>query len=206
MNDNPVPGPGIGVGGLVGGQMSGEGIREGPRADESAYANEASTLVAPVKVELVVDPQRERAREGIANIDPFDISDLVKIYAPTRGDPAKGNVDREIDFNWKRWDTYGKQNYAELQEYHQQGWREVVHEMFPGRFAPPGTRGPVVVKDMVLMERPMRLTVKARNEEIEAATQAMRVNQRKLAVTLEGQAPRVVFANKSSQEAIPIPE
>jgi hypothetical protein len=43
-------------------------------------------------------------------------------------------------------------------------------------------------------------------KEIIAATQAMRVNQMKLAVTPEGQAPRQVFADRTSREAIPIPE
>jgi hypothetical protein len=155
-------------------------------------------------VRLTVDPTRERLREGNANIDPFDIADIMAQYAPTNGgDPAR--IDLEIDFNWKRFETYGKRDFAEMREYHNQGWREVHHNNFPGRFGPDGAEGPVLVKDMILMERPMRLTVKARSEEIKAATRAMRVNQTTLAATPEGSAPRVVFADRTTREAIEIP-
>jgi len=158
------------------------------------------------QIRLQIDPTRERMRSGEASLDPYDIADLVQMYAPTNGDPRKGNIDNEICFEWKRWETYGRRDYSELRGYHQQGWREVMHHNFPGRFAPPGTDGPVVVKDMLLMERPMRLTVQARNEEMRLATQAMTVNQQKLEVTPEGQAPRKVFADRTTREAIPIPE
>jgi hypothetical protein len=175
-----------------------QGLREGPRDGD------ARELRPPMR--LAIDLTRARARSGLANVDPYDISDLVRIYAPTRGDPRKGNIDNEIDFNWKRYETYGRRDYAELQGYHEQGWREVMHEMFPGRFAPPGTCGPVVVKDMILMERPMRLTVVARNEEIDAATRAMRVNRESMGQTPEGHAPRVVLADRTTRTAIDIPE
>jgi hypothetical protein len=168
-----------------------EALREAPRAPPRR---------------LVVDHTRERMRSGIGLSDPYDIADIMRVYAPTRGDPSKGNIDNEIDFNWKRYETYGRRDYSELREYHNQGWREVAHESFPGRFAPEGTTGPVIVRDMILMERPMRLTVKARNEEIDAATRAMRVNRQNLGTTPEGQAPRIVIADRTSREAIPIPE
>jgi hypothetical protein len=157
-------------------------------------------------IRLQLDPARERMRSGEALNDPYDIRDIMAMYAPTNGDPRRGNVDNEIDFNWKRWETYGRRDYSELRGYHQQGWREVMHYNFPGRFAPEGTEGPVVVKDMLLMERPMRLTVKARSEEILAATQAMKVNQVRMTTTPEGQAPRTVFADRTTREAIAIPE
>jgi hypothetical protein len=175
------------------------GSREGPRAEVRPPQRGSPRL-------LQVDPSRQRMREGAATIDPYDIADIMRMYAPTNGDPAKNNIDNEIDFNWKRWETYGRRDYAELRDYHLQGWREVMHHHFPGRFAPEGTEGPVVVKDMLLMERPMRLTVKARNEGILAATRAMKVNQSNLGTTPEGSAPRVVYADRTSREPIPIPE
>jgi hypothetical protein len=156
-------------------------------------------------IRLVVDMDRRRMRSGESVVDAFDIADIVRQYAPTRGDPKLGNIDREIDFNWKRYETYGKRDYAEQRAYHDQGWREVLHSHFPGRFAPVGTQGPVVIKDMILMERPMRLTVQARNEEILAANRAMRVNQASMVNTPEGQAPRQVFTDRTTREPIPIP-
>lgn len=155
---------------------------------------------------LRLDPERERLHSGNQNVDPFDISDIYAKYAPTRGDPKRGNVENEIDFNWKRYETYGKPDYAEQRAYHAQGWRPVMHHHFPGRFAPAGTQGAVIVKDMILMERPMRLTVKARNEELVEATRAMQVNRQKVASTPEGSAPRHVWADRTSRENIEIPE
>ena len=160
------------------------GFREGPRSEH-------------LRPEF--QPQR-------IMIDPFDIADIMRAYAPTRGDPRRGNIDNEIDFNWKRFETYGRKDFAEQRAYHDQGWCEVLHESFPGRFAPPGAKGPVIVKDMILMERPMRLTVEARNEEILAANRAMRVNQTNMALTPEGQAPRMVITDRTTREPIPIPD
>jgi hypothetical protein len=154
----------------------------------------------------LVDDGRERLRQGNANVDPFDLADLKRMYAPTDGDPRKGNIAHEIDFNWKRYETYGKRDYAEMRMYHDQGWRPVMHDTFPDRFAPAGTDGAIVVKDMILMWRPMRLTVQARQEEYHLATQAMEVNRQKVATTVEGQAPRVVFADRSTREAVQIPD
>ena len=56
------------------------------------------------------------------------------------------------------------------------------------------------------MERPMTLTVKARNEEIQQATRAMQVNRQKVSDTPDGSMPRVVYADRTSREAIEIPE
>lgn len=181
-------------------------FREAPQQQRlDPIANEAA-LRESVREELRVDPTRVRLHEGVANIDPFDISDIYAKYAPTKGDPRRGNVQNEIDFNWKRYETYGKPDYSEQRSYHAQGWRPVMHHHFPERFAPLGTQGPVIVKDMILMERPMVLTVKARNEEIVEATRAMQVHRQKVAETPEGSMPRHVYANRTTREPIEIPE
>jgi hypothetical protein len=156
--------------------------------------------------ELRLDDDRERMRTGNSNVDPFDITDIYAKYAPTKGDPKKGNINNEIDFNWKRYETYGKRDYAEQRSYYDQGWRPVMHEMFPDRFAPAGTEGPVIVKDMILMERPMRLTVQARNEEMNLATRAMTVHRQKMAEAPEGQAPRMDPIVRTTRETIEIPD
>lgn len=182
-------------------------FREAPQhAVASPFVTEA-TLRESMRQELRVDPTRERLHNGVANVDPFDISDIYAKYAPTRGDPRRGNIQNEIDFNWKRYETYGKPDYAEQRSYHAQGWRPVMHHHFPERFAPLGTQGPVIVKDMILMERPMVLTLKARNEEIAEATRAMGVHrEQRIKETPEGTMPRHVFANRTTREPIEIPE
>jgi hypothetical protein len=176
-------------------------LREGPR-------EEVTKGIRPDRatMRLELDPARERLHAGAALIDPFDISDLMEVYAPTNGDPKKNNWMNEIDFNWKRFETYGKKDFPEQRHYHHQGWRPVLHSHFPGRFAPEGTEGPVIIKDQILMERPMRLTVQARQDEMRQATQMMRVNRENLGATPEGQAPRMVLADRTSREAIEIPE
>jgi hypothetical protein len=166
----------------------------------------AEALRPLVHEELRLDLTRQRLHSGNQNIDPYAIDDIAAKYAPTRGDPRRGNVQNEIDFNWKRYETYGKPDYSEQRAYHAQGWRPVMHHHFPGRFAPEGTQGPVIVKDMILMERPMTLTLKARNEEIDQASLAMRVNREKVRDTPDGSAPRIVYADRTSREAIEIPD
>ena len=187
MNNGPVPSP----------------MRETARDfDEPPREPPRPEMREPLRI---VDDGRERARRGLAALDPYNIDDILAIYCPTRGnDPTK--VDQEISFEWKRYEVAGKPDYAEQRSYLDQGWRFVEHQIFPGRFAPPGTTGPVIVKDMVLMERPMRLTVQARNEEIAEATRAMLVHRRTLGQTPPGQAQRTVFADRSSRESIEIPE
>ena len=181
-------------------------FREAPHEAPHVGGLGGGALHSEIHGELRVDPERERRHTGTAAIDPFDISDIMAKYAPTRGDPTKGNINHEIDFNWKRFETYGKPDYAEQRMYGDQGWKPVQHHHFPGRFAPPGTQGPVIIKDMILMERPMRLTVQARSEEILEATRAMQVHRQKVADTPEGHSPRVVYADRSTREAISIPE
>jgi hypothetical protein len=177
-----------------------ESYREGPRAASELRPEQRQTT------RLVLDRTRERLREGGANIDPFNIDDIKNQYAPTNGDVRQGNVDNEIDFNWKRYECLGKADYSEQRDYYLQGWRPILHSMFPGRFGPEDIEGPVIVKDMILMERPMRLTVKARQDEIDQATRMMRVNRETVGVTPEGSAPRVVYTNRTTREHVEIPE
>jgi len=177
-------------------------VRDNPRTDdpqprEALRAEERSQL-------RIRDDGRSRQMTGDAAINPFDITDIYSIYAPTGGDPK--NAHNEIDFNWKRWEVHGEQNFSEWLTNQRQGWRAVQHSDFPGRFAPPGTEGPVRVKDMILMERPMRLTVQARQEEYDKASRTLQMHRQVMKTTPEGQAPRLVLADRSAREAIEIPE
>jgi hypothetical protein len=176
-------------------------IRENPRTEMPGEFEPPVRI--PVRDAIrPIDDGRERLRSGASNVNPFEIGDIVRAYAPTGGRRPEG----EIDLNWKRYEVYGKRDYAEMRVYEEQGWRAVQHEMFPGRFAPEGTTGPIIVKDMILMERPMRLTIQARQEELDAANRAMQVHQKAMAETPEGQAPRMRPVLRSTREAIEIPE
>ena len=49
------------------------------------------------------------------------------------------------------------------------GWRPVPHDRYPGRYAMPGTTGPIIVDGLQLEERPISLSQQARVEEIRKA-------------------------------------
>lgn len=174
-----------------------EGLRGDPREQQRP---EARSDIRPM------DDGRQRMRSGDAVINPYNIDDIRKMYCPTNGYGTPAQVATETDFQWNNYETYGKRDYAQLRGYHDQGWRNVPHSMFPERFAPAGTEGPVVVNDMILMERPMRLTVQARREDYERATRSMQVHRLKMAEAPDGQAPRTTPVIKTSREAIEIPE
>jgi len=153
------------------------------------------------------DDGRRRQRVGNDAINPYNIDDIKRAYAPSNGKGSPDQILREIDFEWKAYDTYGKLNYTTLQAHEVQGWRPCQHSDFrPGRFAPPGTEGAVHVNDMILMHRPMRLTVEARQEDYVNATRSMEVNRKKMAVAPEGQAPRTEPDLQTERFTIEIPD
>ena len=149
------------------------------------------------------DDGRVRNRTGEQVVDPYNIDDIKNAYAPTNGDPSKGNIQYEVDFEWKAYETYGKKNYSQYHAHEDQGWRPVMHSDFPGRFAPAGEEGSVRVNDMILMHRPMRLTAQARKEDYGRATRAMQVHREKMAETPEGQHTRMKPVIRSSIEPLP---
>jgi hypothetical protein len=174
-----------------------ESLREDPREKIRA---EMRGDIRPV------DDGRQRMRKGDAAINPYDIDDIRRMYCPTNGTGTKEQIARETDFQWNNYETYGKQDFSRLRAHYDQGWRNVPHSMFPDRFAPVGTEGPVIVNDMILMERPMRLTVEARQEDYARATRAMQVHRQRMAEAPDGQAPRTTPVIRTSREAIEIPE
>lgn len=188
---NPVPSP----------------LDNDPRADDPPISGDPRAGDPIPRSPLrIADDGRSRQQSGDANIDPFNVDDIIAIYCPTRGSGTPEQIAKEIDFEWKRYETYGMRDHAEYRSYSLQGWRPVQHADFPGRFAPAGAEGPVIVKDMIFMERPMRLTVQARMEELAKASRLMQAHRVQMATTPDGQAPRVVLADRTSREAIKIPD
>lgn len=57
---------------------------------------------------------------------------------------------------------------------YQNGWRPVPAERHPGMFVPIGTKGEIVVEGQRLEERPLSMTIEAREEDERAARQQMR--------------------------------
>lgn len=172
-------------------------------AREDARTETRASVEVPLSFR---DDGRQRSRSGEAAVNPYDVDDIKRMYAPTNGHGTAEQVAKEVDFEWKAYETYGKSHYSQLVAHQQQGWRAVQYSDFPGRFAPPDSEGAVRVNDMIFMHRPMRLTVQARREEYVKANRAMQMHREKMGEAPEGQAPRTAPVVRTSREAIDIPE
>lgn len=122
---------------------------------------------------------RVRSLKGAHNVDPFMVPAAILAKYP------------HLSFQWANYEVAGRPDHQQRQFEQAQGWRAVPHSMMPGVFAPAGAPGVVIVKDMVLMERPAHLTNEARMEEIARARHNVLVNERQAAATPEGTAPRL---------------
>ncbi len=79
-------------------------------------------------------------------------------------------IPREIipegwDYQWNRKSVYNQIDTSELILMSENGWRPVPAERHPGMFMPVGAKGEIERDGLVLMERPMALTLEARAEE-----------------------------------------
>lgn len=84
----------------------------------------------------------------------------------------------DIDLQWVTSEILGMPDMQGRQAYEINGWEPVAGEMwdglFDGMFMPKGYKGELNVGGLVLMWRPMELTMEARAEESQAARQAVR--------------------------------
>lgn len=138
--------------------------------------------------------ERVRSRKGNQAVDPFYVPPELQARYP------------DLSFNWKNHEVYGKIDQADRRMIQDQGWRACPHSMFPGYFAPEGSPGPIIIQDMVLMERPMHLTVEARNEEIGRAYQNEAAHRQRASQAPAGQAPRMPMSMRSQTVSLEIPE
>ena len=136
------------------------------------------------------DSDRVRMRNGNEAINPFKIPQWVYDRYP------------DLSFEWKAYEVMGQPNQAENQMIHDQGWRPVPHQMVPGVYAEPGTPGPVIVRDMILVERPAHLTKQAREEEIGRARSNVMINRENAAISQDPRYPRTkpVFSEEGIVE------
>jgi hypothetical protein len=71
-----------------------------------------------------------------------------------------------VDLNWKRFSAYGQEYPYYLEQQRKQGWEPVNPQEHPDWVSlPPGYDATVVlIEGLILMERPMELTIEARQE------------------------------------------
>lgn len=121
------------------------------------------------------EPQREpvraktRVRKG-AGTDKFHI--------------PREMIPDGIDLQWNTDTVVGMAAVQERAEMERQGWEAVTPEMWDGRFdgmfARKGHQGEINVGGLVLMWRPIELTMEARAEELQAANTARYIEERKI--------------------------
>lgn len=87
-----------------------------------------------------------------------------------------------IDLQWVTVAVLGQPAPQIRMSYEVNGWRPVNGQSFGGRFdgmfMPKGHAGEINVEGLVLMERPMELTIEARAEDSKAAREAVRAQER----------------------------
>jgi hypothetical protein len=118
----------------------------------------------PVRSDAVV-----RGREGeiltrkrVSGTDPFHI------------DPKE--IPRGWDYQWNAVTVWGNKEVLLTvgNEMYQNGWRPVPAERHPGKFTPAGQKGEIIFRGMRLEERPLSMTIQAREEDQAAAMAQMR--------------------------------
>ena len=163
------------------------GASRAPMRDEIRAADHEEMRDPP----RAPEGERVRRRSGSAVIDPFDI-------------PADMIPDG-VSLEWKAIEVLGQENPTEQRSWKDQGWLPACKSMFPGYYGKEGDTGSIIVNGMLLMERPMHLTLEAKAEDLQRARSTVRQSERKLAESPDGTAPRVRPDIRSHVEPMEVP-
>jgi hypothetical protein len=87
-------------------------------------------------------------------------------------------------YQWLSQSTVGKANNNA--HFYANGWEPVPTRRHDGVFMAKGTDGPIIVDDMILVERPVELTLEARAEEVKAAKSLIRTQNEQFQPKLPG--------------------
>lgn len=137
----------------------------------------AAARSAPIRTEATGEPRlRTRKRKNGATTDRFYI-------APEAIPPGSS-------YEWKRHTMFGAGDMAYDVEMAEQGWEPVDSKRHPN-FMPNGYNGAVVRDGMILMERPMELTLEAQEENQRSAYLAVKTKEAQLAGTPVGTLDRL---------------
>ncbi len=157
----------------------------------------------PVRAEEV-RPKRERTRKGTGTD---------RLHIPQHLIPDG------VDLQWVTDTILGQPATQTRIGFEVNGWQPVTPDMFGGRydgmFMPKGFKGEINVDGLVLMERPMELTLEARAEERKAARSAINTHESKIragqvdGVTLDTSHPQARAVTKIDREILsgmPVPK
>jgi hypothetical protein len=84
-----------------------------------------------------------------------------------------------MSYQWIAVTVAGTEQRNSLAQFQQNGWESVPMSRYPGRYGPEKLAGkanhdPIIIDGLMLCERPIELTIEAREEEIGAARQLIR--------------------------------
>lgn len=131
-------------------------------------------------------PVRTRRRKLLQNEDQF--------YLPVDEipDTHKAMLDGElvVSYEWKRYSNMGQEDPFYIASLREQGWEPVPPSRHPN-WVPPGYAEPHIIKGgLMLMERPVHLSIEARKEEKSLAKRQVREAEARLGMTPKGEMTR----------------
>lgn len=146
------------------------------------------------------DIREEPAREPVRKVRTRKGSGIDRLHIPRDMFPEG------IDFQWVADSVLGQPATHERMAYEVNAWEPVLPDMFDGRFdgvfMPKGHKGEINVGGLVLMWRPLELTLEARAEENAAARMVMRTEEAKMrGGQIEGVNPQILDANNPAAKA-----
>lgn len=123
---------------------------------------------------LRTEELRNRAKDGEIGADFYD-----EFFIDPRAVPEGW------DYNWKRYETTGMKDDAYEVELRQAGWEAVDTSRHPNMM-PIGTRGAIIRKGMMLMERPLEISNIAKQRELYNARDAVASKEKALGLAPNG--------------------
>lgn len=186
------------------------------RRENMAKARAAKELKARNRDTPVVE---NRAREAAVEREPMRDTRWDSFqYAPTEDDDRLKILPEEIpdgmSYQWITAKIFGQDQPQNLARFQKQGWIPVPASRHDGKFAPKGYQGYCEVDGLILHERPMEFTRRAREHEFQKARGQVQIRERQLAggdipgVGFDTQHPSALRANviKKGFERITVPE
>lgn len=163
-----------------------------------------TTLRAPVReADVREEPAREEEVRPAKKVRARKNSGTDQLHIPQHLIPPG------MDYQWVT-DTVAGQPAPQVRmSYEANAWEPVPATRHPGMFMPKGYEGEINVGGLVLMERPMELTMEAREEEYVAARGARAAEERRLrggdlpGVTLDTNHPSVRANTRLNKEIVP---
>lgn len=152
-----------------------------------------------------------RAQPNWENFDPTEAE------TPDRLRISKDLIPDGMDLQWVTDSVFGQGVPQHRQRFERTGWTPVHQEDFDGRFngmfMPFNAQGEINVDGMVLMARPLELSIKARRRDQREAIETVSRKERQLRggdlpISLDASHPTAVSFNKvgKSMERITVPE